>query len=160
MTAIAAAATRSGLLNKGELMSTKFSVRPAPRKRPWICKRSPPCLPPPPFPPSLTCTFALQRRQPPPPQTQIGGSLLLLSTAPHTRYRGRWDSGFDYFELIFHYDPTTATGWGEAYWSAGPTSDHGNFPELPVKLPPFFLYQATDVVADNWDWWIRLLITT
>lgn len=141
-------------------MSSKFSIRPAPRKRPWICKRSPPCLPVPPYPPSVLVSFQIQRRRPPPPQAAITGSFIALHVPPGAHYNGIWEAGFDYFDLWFHYDLATATGWSEAFWSAGPTSDHGNFPEKPIILPPNIRYTTAAVRADDWDWWVRLQITS
>lgn len=142
------------------MLTTKFATRPAPRKRPWICKRSPPCLPPPPYPPSLLGSFTIQRRQPPPAQTPIAGSFLLYRQPGPNYYLGRWDSGFDYFICHFHYDLATDEGWAEAYWSAGPTSDHGNYFVEPIRPPPILHYFSAHIQADNWDWWTALLITS
>ncbi len=141
-------------------MSTKFAVRPAPRKRPWICKRSPPCLKPPAYPPVLICTFALQRRRPLPSQLIIQGTFLLLHIGPGARYNGVWGTGFDYFDCRFRYtiDPPTASA--EAFWSAGPSSDHGNYPIYKITPPPLLRYEAAAIQADNWDWWTRVLVTT
>lgn len=102
----------------------------------------------------------MQRRQPPPPQTPIAGSLIAVHTPPGTQYHGRWDSGFDYFDMWFHYHASDATAWARAYWSAGPTSDHGVFAQRPLKLPPNLLYRVAEIQADNWDWWCRLLVTS
>jgi len=88
------------------------------------------------------------------------GSLILTYTPPGARYNGRWESGFDYFDCWFHYDTAAATAWAEAYWSAGPTSDHGNFAHRPITLPPILLYQCYELQADNWDWWNQLLVTS
>ncbi len=141
-------------------MSTKFAVRPAPRKRPWICKRSPPCLVPPSFPPVLLCTFALQRRRPPPAQPTMQGSVLLHHIGPGAQYRGVWASDFDYFDCRFRYTINPPTARAEVFWSAGPSSDHGDYPINPITLPPLLRYQAASIQADNWDWWTRLLVTT
>jgi len=88
------------------------------------------------------------------------GSLILDYTGPGARYNGKWQDGFDYFDCWFHYDTSTATGWSEAYWSAGPTSDHANYDVRPITLPPTLHYFCAAVQADNWDWWTRLLVTS
>ncbi len=126
-------------------MSTKFSVRPAPRKKPWICKRSPPCLIPPPYPASLLATFSLQLNNPPAPGIEHAGSLILTWRPVPALYRGTWQDGFKYFTCYFTYDTTTGHATASAVWDIGPPPTIGAYPDQEIPLPPLLLYHVEQV---------------
>lgn len=101
-------------------MSTKFSVRPAPRKRPWICKRSPPCLIPPPIPASLLCTYQVTILTGPfAPQTVRGSFALPHVGAPGWTFQGADPTGGPFW-IDWNYNPNdrTAAAWS-MYGSPG-----------------------------------------
>lgn len=140
-------------------MSTKFSIRPAPRKRPWICKRSPPCLIPAPYPASLLCSFMLQRRIPgghDPPHT---GSLILPWRAFLNHYQGSWLQAADGFTATFIYNRTTGQAQCTATWDLDTHIDFGNYPPTIIPLPPKLLYTAAAIAATTWEWRAALNIT-
>lgn len=140
-------------------MSTKFAIRPAVRKRPWICKRSPPCLKPPSFPPSLLATFWLKYNPGPDPPGSIAGSLILKYFASPNKYYGAWSSGLDNFNCTFQYDIPTRTGHADSAWSAGVTSDYGAWPKQTIRLPPILLYR-TGAIQSHSGFWVGTLTIT
>ena len=83
-----------------------------------------------------------------------------MHVGPGAQYQSIWASGFDYFDCRFSYTTDPPTGRAEAFWSAGPTSDHGDYPVTKITPPPLLRYVAFEIQADNWEWWTRLLITT
>lgn len=140
-------------------MSTKFSVRPAPRKKPWICKRSPPCLVPPPFPPSLLASFSLKSNTPLIPPAEDAGSLILTWKPLTNNYRGSWRSGSDFYNCTFSYDPITALARAVANWDIDTVADSGFYPEQTIPLPPNLLYHVQSVTVIPGRWLAALTIT-
>lgn len=140
-------------------MSTKFSIRPAPRKRPWICKRSPPCLKPPPFPPSLIASWSLQRLRPPPQHAIHTGSLVLTWQPLTSTYDGASLIGAQSFLCVFQYDPLTALAHAWADWSLPPDTDWGPYPTMKIPLPPNLIYDVYSVNATLHEWRAELTIT-
>lgn len=140
-------------------MSTKFSVRPAPRKRPWICKRSPPCLIPPVFPPSLIATFALTRLEPPPHGDPYSGSLLLKWVAPLNHYSGVWTDGPNFYYGWFFHDPVTGISHATAYWDLGAYIENANYPVLELPLHPHLCYDTQQIETTTHPWRSRITIT-
>ena len=141
-------------------MSTKFSVRPAPRKKPWVCKRSPPCLLPPLQPKTLTASFYIRRVQPPPPGPPMSGTFLLhvIGIGGH-EYQGTWSDGPDYYWLTFWY-PNHPIMAPRATWQVNTDVDHGDYPNLPLTLPPPMCYKVGAFVGAFEEWSSRLLVTS
>lgn len=140
-------------------MSTKFSVRPAPRKRPWICKRSPPCLIPPTWPPSLVASWSLQKLQPPPQGPGFGGSLLLRWRPMLAHYSGSWLSPPNGFTLVFNFNPITGHTTNNAQWDLGGFLDWGTYAYSTFSLPANFLFNSQYVSATTYQWRGALTIT-
>ncbi len=140
-------------------MSTKFSIRPAPRKRPWICKRSPPCLKPPLFPPSLTCTFFVQKMAPAPIGPRHAGSLILDWNPPSGYYDGIWRSGLDLFHCVFIHDTITGLSQATATWDFNFVLQRSIWPEQTIPLHPNILYNVYSPSTTTWQWRGQLTIT-
>lgn len=124
-------------------MSTKFAVRPAPRKRPWICKRSPPCLPPPPIPPSLLCTYNIHPIGAPPPNDPFGDTFRLTRVLPFLTYYGFSTPLGAFLDCTFTYTVDPPLGRAHASWFTVSLADAGDFWDMPVTLPPTLTYQAS-----------------
>lgn len=140
-------------------MTTKFSIRPAPRKRPWICKRSPPCLIPLPVPASLLVTFWVKNQPPPFPVEQLQGSFRVANIPGTQNYYGSWGTLTRYFDLHFTYtlDPPEASG-GSA-WITPSYAPLANWPLLTFVPPPGLNYYARYVSAMPNPWFGTLLVT-
>lgn len=140
-------------------MSTKFAQRPAPRKRPWICKRSPPCLIAPTFPPTLLCTFSLQKYWPLPVSDTYAGTFL-LRWRPVLRF---WmDSALDPPNGItaeYTYEPATGVCTAYAFWQVGPWIDDGWFDVFDAGIWPKMFYFSKNVQATTYYWNATLQIT-
>lgn len=141
-------------------MSTKFSVRPAPRKRPWTCKRSPPCLLPPPLPPTLLVTFYLKKIAPPPTAGPISGSFLVYWTPVSTEYAGSWGAGPDFYDFRMDFPLTFPTQAPSAVFSADGEADAGIYTHAPLSLPPPIYYTSGLIFHTTFSWVARLLITS
>ena len=140
-------------------MSTKFAVRPAPRKRPWICKRSPPCLDPPSIPPTLICTFSLQKYWPLPVSDVYAGSFLL-----------RWRPSLHFWQdsdlqppngitVEYTYDLITGVCSTYALWQVGTWIDDGWFDVRQAGVWPKMLYLSKNVKATTYYWIATIQIT-
>ncbi len=140
-------------------MSTKFSIRPAPRKRPWICKRSPPCLVPPPTPPSLIASFTLQRHTPPGFGPRISGSTTLIWMPGPGHFAGSWRDGPNSWACQFRYDLANATGAAQGQWITALVNDFGNYPKIAIPVHPKLEYHVYSVTAWNFTWLAELQIT-
>ena len=140
-------------------MSTKFSVRPAPRKRPWLCTRSPPCLIPPPFPLSLICTWYLRRMYPAPPQLPNQGTLLLLWQPGPRTYHGIWGAPARSYDCTFKIDQTTGWCSAGATWSLFGGVDGGTYHGNHAKTHPHMFYNSSLVYAGFASWQAEITIT-
>lgn len=140
-------------------MTTKYSKRPAPRKRPWICKRSPPCLIAPPIPPDLVATFALQKTHPPPQGPYRTGSLLLKYRPFFGLYDGAWAQGSDGFALVFNYTVGNPIAVATASWDLDTLLDWGAYQHYELIQHPKLLYTSRIVDATNFRWRAILDIT-
>lgn len=140
-------------------MSTKFSTRPAVRKRPWICKRSPPCLIPAPFPPSLIATFSLTYNPPVGPQAYACGSLLLPWLPIPALYSGTWTYGADWYDCTFHRDLVTGASFASANWAVSGNLDTGNYPTQELLGNPMPAYIVATLAFFDATWLVRLTIT-
>jgi hypothetical protein len=140
-------------------MTTKFSARPAPRKRPWICKRSPPCLPVPPIQKSLLVTFSYDHHVAPPPAAAIAGTITVQNLAPTTWYIGSWSNGSDNLTIDVTFDPATNLVDAFVQWTAGPFFDRARYPAKLVAPPPTLRYEHHNIDADFFRWTSVLLIT-
>lgn len=144
---------------RGKQLSTKFAVRPAPRKRPWICKRSPPCLVPPALPPTLLCTIFIQKYWPLPQAGPLQGTFL-LSWRPMLSH---WSSSLiippDGCTVIYTYD--LASGACDAYvdWQVGGFIDDGTFDVTNSGAWPKMFYFSKNVEATTYYWNVTLQIT-
>ena len=141
-------------------MTTKFSTRPAPRKRPWICKRSPPCLIPPPFPPSLLASFIIQKIKPPPRGSAWSGSLILTWLPIPAIYKGSLLEGADSYTCTFTYDHATSTGHAYTEWTVFPFLDWGTDATKQILLPPSLNYYDESVTTGFDTWHATLSITS
>lgn len=140
-------------------MSTKFSIRPAPRKRPWICKRSPPCLPWKAIPKKLLATFWLKSQPPTAPFAEFQGSFTLDHVPPSRDYYGQWWQAPYWFDLNWSFTVDPARGGGGSAWTTPDHAPLGTWPELPIPLPPALFYYAAHVDASPSPWFGTLLIT-
>ncbi len=140
-------------------MSTKYSVRPAPRKRPWICKRSPPCLIPPPYPQTLLATFTMKQLFLPLTNGEYAGSFLLEWQAGPNHYHGIWIQALDSYECTFFYDPITALAYATLVIDLGGNLDLGFLPQQKIPLPPKLLFHSDTLTAFGLPWHMRLTIT-
>jgi len=129
-------------------MSTKFAVRPAPRKRPWICKRSPPCLDPDPIPNSLLLTFFMKRLQwPPLPEATASGTVLLIRQGSTTTWNGLWTSGADFFDAWFIYVAHAELGQVRGAVQLSTYNDYVFYHQAKVQPPPLIHYEEGDMYA-------------
>lgn len=140
-------------------MSTKFSIRPAPRKRPWICKRSPPCLPTPSYPPSLIATFSLIYRPPIGLPSSAYGSLLLEWKPLGNRYQGTWTSGLDWYDLDFFRNFVTDEVYAIGSWAVNGNHNWGQYPYQTSPPAPMPVYYAATLTPPRPAWLARLLVT-
>jgi len=140
-------------------MSTKFSIRPAPRKKPWICKRSPPCLTPSPIPRTFIATFTLKRTWPPPPGPSYGGTFLLYYQWLGS-WKGSWTSppsnGFT-AEFLQH----QITGYTRVLtdWDLNHSIDWGFWEPKTTHLYPGIYYESWNVQPTFFRWSGQLLVT-
>ena len=141
------------------VLSTKFAQRPAPRKRPWICKRSPPCLRPPTLPPTLLCSFSVQKFYPLPVSDTYFGTFLL-------RYRpmlALWkDSAVDppnAFTCEFAYSLATGDCQASGEWQVGTWLDWGTYDVRNAGAWPKLFYLSRQVATTNYSWNATLQIT-
>jgi len=140
-------------------LTTKFSVRPAVRHRPWICKRSPPCLEPNPNPPSVLCTFSLNRYQPPPPLETYSGTFTLLRVLPGALYTGTWSNASDWFWCQFQYTGTPTIARVDVRWDLGGHHVMDTFPDKEITFPPSIWYEAFTLEV-NWNTWNGTVLIT
>lgn len=141
-------------------MSSKFSVRPAPRKRPWICKRSPPCYKPPPWPRSLYCTFWFRHRWPDPPVPDLSGTILLVSTHEFGPYSGVWGSGWKTVGISFTYELDPDFGSIRVGINNRPHADEGESIHEAIEPPPLLEFSTTQIQWETDSWLSRVLISS
>lgn len=137
---------------RGKPLSTKFSIRPAPRKRPWICKASPIATCEPPVPKTLTATFSLQRFIPDPPGAWYAGTFLLFQTIGTDNYSGRWEYLTWHYYLLMTYPATQDEHAPAASWILGPDSSEGEyeFQTLSLPLPMRAYWPTLTSIGDQW----------
>lgn len=141
------------------MTSSKYAIHPAPRKRPWICKASPPALPVPPAPPSLYATLYLADDLPGNPPPFFNRTLLLKPFASPQRFQDTWSDGGDFLTLTFFWTLGQATAYAELGWSIGPHTDTATAPTLKVQQWPKLSYAAFDLTPAVGQYRTRLLIT-
>ena len=140
-------------------MSTKFSIRPAARKRPWICKRSPPCLIPPPLPTSLIATLSLSYLLPIPTTRHWSLTFLLHPDPLPPDYRVLSIDPPSEYEITFTFDPATGQALAWAYWRpTGPLFADGFFTGS-TPLPPKILFESHTPTPPQPEWHAALIIT-
>lgn len=140
-------------------MSSKFSVRPAPRKRPWICKRSPPCLEQPPAPLTFVASFYVEPIGTNPESEIISGSMVLFRR-PGGEYNGWWDDvppSSNKFICTFQYTPPYAVA--DVHFQVGMTVETGFCPQRKISPTPKTDYLAFEVSPLMHPWIFRLKIT-
>jgi hypothetical protein len=125
-------------------MSSKFAIRPAPRKRPWICKASPAPLAIPSAPPSLYATIYLATDAPPPPAVLFDQTLVLTPHPPSNTYRAVWISGPDSVGCFFYWPSLPVHPYVRLTWNIGGLTDQGDTPPAQVKPWPNLSYAAFD----------------
>lgn len=140
-------------------MSTKFAIRPAPRKRPWICKRSPPCLIPKPVPDPLMCSFFLDTQNPAHSDGGIRGTLLLYATGPPWHWEGAWTDTGAWFNCLFNWEPGPRTAWAHSSWITTLAAGLGTWERLAATPPPNLLYHSFHVETTTEPWVGDVLIT-
>ncbi len=141
-------------------MSNKFNVRPAPRKRPWICKASPPALLPPTTPQPLICSFKLLWLYPPAAAVPFEGSFTLTQPTGPNRWEGTFVETINRFHIEFTIDPATQIGTAVADWDYYSIWDNGSYGPQPAGRFPLFHYQSSNVTHLYYHWSTRLLITS
>lgn len=140
-------------------MSSKFSIRPAPRKRPWICKRSPPCLKQPPKPLTFVASFYVEPIRTN-PETEIISGTIVLYRQPLGEYFGRWDDtppSSNKFICTFIYLPPSA--FATIQFQLGLTAQTGTCPPRQILSSPKTDYQAFEPSGMTFPWIFRLKIT-
>lgn len=117
-------------------MTTKFGVRPAPRKKPWICKRSPPCLVPDPIPASVMCTYNVHISSGPCGGQHHFGTYAVPNVPGSWTFRGTDPSPTSSFWIEWDYQPGDQTGQAYSMYGNPPFCDMGNWFTWPAGLPP------------------------
>lgn len=140
-------------------MSSKFSIRPAPRKRPWICKASPPALPVPSYPPSLYATLYLFNDTPGPPAIVFDQTLLLIPAGPTGPYSKTWSQGGNLLQLNFAWGLGDDSASATAAWMIGVYIDNGTFPAQQVSQWPKLSYAAFEIQGTAGTYRARLRVT-
>lgn len=141
-------------------MSSKFSVRPAVRKRPWICKKSPAQMSTPPYPPQLIATVYLKNLPPTAPILDSTTTLALTPLTPNGPYTGFTSPPDPIFNLTFHWGQGQKTGYVHGGWSLPGGLDVGDWEVKPVKPLPYFKYVSYKVINTVNPWLTRLEITS
>lgn len=124
------------------MSSTKFSQRPAPRKRPWICKASPICLPPPVIPSVLICSFWVRTQTPTFPAESIVGSMILLPTMPGWIFAGEWSDAPEWMKVIFEFFPLPNQAAARGDWHTQTQADTANWETKVIPAYPPIFYQS------------------
>lgn len=140
-------------------MSTKFAVRPAVRKRPWICKRSPPCLIQPPIPLTFIASYYVEPIRTN-PESQIISGTIVLYRQPLGEYFGRWDDvapSSNKFVCTFVYTPQPAIAY--VHFQVGMTVETGTCPPRDTLPSPKTDYLAFEAAGLLQPWIFRLKIT-
>jgi len=140
-------------------MNTRFSQRPAPRKRPWICKRSPPCLDPEAIPDSLLATFFFKSTSPPTPGQVAAGTIRLDRALPSKTYTAAWTQPPNRVDLSFTWFPDPYEGIVAAVIQVGTYNDYVDFPRIPIIRFPTIRYEHGNNTATFHTWATRMLIT-
>lgn len=121
-------------------MTTKFSVRPAPRKKPWICKRSPPCLVPDPIPLKVLVTYWVKQIVGPQAPTEQTGSFWLPNVIGTWEFIGDDPTPGADFHIRWVYIPAQKLAWATSTYATPPHSALGEWPLRPARLPPSLRY--------------------
>lgn len=140
-------------------MSSKFSIRPAPRKAPWLCKASPAPLPVPAFPPSLYATLYLAYDAPPYPPALFNQTLLLTPVNPGGPFRTTWNQGSDFLNLRFNWSLPDEEASASADWSIAGFLGLGAFPTQEIQQWPKLSYTAFDFANPTPPYRCRLRVT-
>ena len=141
-------------------MSNKFNVRPAPRKRPWICKASPPALKPPTTPQPLICSFSLRWLYPPADAVPFEGSFKLTWFPVLNLWTGVYIETINRFDITFRIDPLTRLAEPIAVWDYFHIFDQGSYSEEPAGEFPLIHYKSSTVIPWSYRWSTTLLITS
>lgn len=128
-----------------QMPQSKFGVRPAPRKRPWLCKASPKALPVPANPPSLMASISLWFPTTPPPFPEITLTALMKPTFPAGPYIGTWADGADFVQVDFLWVNPATFGSVNISWSVGPWTDTGAWPLNQVIPWPNLRYISANL---------------
>ncbi len=140
-------------------MSTKFSIRPAPRKRPWLCKRSPPCLVPPPIPPNVLCTFSIKKMQPLPTSATWSATFTLLWVPLMPGYSGTFTESVNFYTIDFFWSPTTNIASVLSNTNFTGLVDAWTYPTKTIPGPPKLSYEAFDGDTLFYQWKDQVTIT-
>ena len=141
-------------------MSSKFGVRPAARKRPWICKRSPPCYKPPSFPHSLYCNFKFKYRGRLPNVPDLAGIILLAGNTEGGPLGGTWRKGRKSVSIVFWYEQDPDFGRIHVGINDPPETDEGETGWLAIDPPPQIEYETYEVEFEFSKWWSHVKITS
>jgi hypothetical protein len=141
-------------------MSSKFSVRPAPRKRPWICKAGPPALPMPPYPLQLLASVSLKYIGPLPPSDRWACTFVLKPLSSIGPYRGDFITPTDRINLTFYWAQGDPQGYADALFRVGPYFTPGTWETKTVTPNPYLRYESHILVPANPGNWSTVLIIT
>lgn len=132
-------------------MSTKFSIRPAPRKKPWICKRSPPCLKPDPIPKSLLCSYMVQIVTGPAAGQIHRGTFAVPYSGAAWTFIGADPAPGAAFWINWTYDPTTRTATAWSQYGTPLYASMGNWFEHPAGTPPNLRWISYALEDSTWE---------
>jgi len=140
-------------------MSSKFSNRPAVRKRPWLCKTSPPALAVPAMPASLTATASMSFSVPPYAKPLLSLSVLIVPFIPGTVWEGTYHFAPDWVRVTFNWNFPATTAQALISWNIGGIIDSDTYEPNAISPWPFILHESTIAIpVTGLPKW-RILIT-
>jgi len=141
-------------------MSSKFSIRPAPRKRPWICKASPPTLVQPPYPPHVLASVSLKYLGPLAPGDRWYATFHLKPLSSVGPYRASYSASGNTITLTWHWGQGDATAYASANFSVGIYADFRSWETQSVTPNPYLRYESHRLIPTGGNLWSTVLVIT
>ena len=141
-------------------MGSKYSNRPPPRKKLWVCQKSPVALAKPSYPKSLLCTVMLKTVWGLPSDPKYQATFLLLPASPTGPYQGSDPSGASVCGITLYWGVGATTAYATGAWILYMGTDNGVWTTEATPADAPFRYASSHVQTIMQPYNTDLLITT
>ena len=141
-------------------MQSKFGVRPAPRKRPWLCKASPAALPVPAVPGNVLATFVWWDPSLVPAQPKIARTIAMINQPIPGLYYGQAAWIDHLIEITWYWQINDPTAWADVSWDFPAQQDAAVLETKRVQPFPHLRWYQNATPSPTEEWIVNVEVTS